>query len=248
MSGPEARGGPDAGASLVELLVVVLLMIALARATWGVLAGQLGATARAADASERLGVARLGRHVLVEERRAGRPGRDWLPPADDTISLRAFRGVALPCVSGDPLPSVRVRYRGLRRADPDKDSLLVLGPDGRWRVRPLQEARADPDGDEACRGGGGDWRVELWTLPDPPAGFVAARLFERGSYHLADGALRYRRGLGGRQPLTPEILEDGASRLEPADGRGTIRLFLGFGCRRAPCGPAWLATLRTGVP
>jgi hypothetical protein len=32
------------------------------------------------------------------------------------------------------------------------------------------------------------------------------RLFESGEYHLADGALRYRRGGGGRQPLTPERL------------------------------------------
>ena len=34
---------------------------------------------------------------------------------------------------------------------------------------------------------------------------VVARLFERGSYHLSDATLRYRRGASGRQPLTPEV-------------------------------------------
>jgi hypothetical protein len=42
----------------------------------------------------------------------------------------------------------------------------------------------------------------------PPV--VLVRFFERGSYHLADDAFRYRRGGGGRQPLTVERIGPGS--------------------------------------
>ncbi len=41
----------------------------------------------------------------------------------------------------------------------------------------------------------------------PEESIVLARLFERGSYHVSGAALRYRRGRGGRQPLTPEVFD-----------------------------------------
>jgi hypothetical protein len=40
---------------------------------------------------------------------------------------------------------------------------------------------------------------------------LLARVFERGSYHLEDRAIRYRLGEAGRQPLTAERLESGSS-------------------------------------
>jgi hypothetical protein len=64
--------------------------------------------------------------------------------------------------------------------------------------------------------------VETWRLDapaDPHA--VVARLFEKGSYHLALAALRYRRGASGRQPLTPEVWS-AATRWEVTAGRLVI--------------------------
>lgn len=47
-----------------------------------------------------------------------------------------------------------------------------------------------------------------WTLESPPLTGTLFLLFESGSYHLAGGALRYRRGESGRQPLTAEWFDD----------------------------------------
>ena len=59
-----------------------------------------------------------------------------------------------------------------------------------------------------CLGAAGGTE-ETWVLsPDPPPS-VFARLYEKGSYHWWAGALRYQRGDGGRQPLTPERIEAG---------------------------------------
>lgn len=53
--------------------------------------------------------------------------------------------------------------------------------------------------------------IVLDTAPasDP----VFALVFETGAYHLADGALRYRRGRSGRQPLVEAILRTSPFRL-----------------------------------
>src|SRR5690606_1566878 len=64
--------------------------------------------------------------------------------------------------------------------------------------------------------------VELWTLGAgafPPAG-SAARLVENGTYALTRGALRYRRGGGGGQPLTGEALHGGAGGSQALDPAG----------------------------
>jgi hypothetical protein len=42
--------------------------------------------------------------------------------------------------------------------------------------------------------------------PDPPAAAGYALFFETGTYSFTDGAVRYRRGEGGRQPLTEAVL------------------------------------------
>jgi hypothetical protein len=42
-------------------------------------------------------------------------------------------------------------------------------------------------------------------------------VFESGSYHLSDRALRYRIGAAGRQPLTAEALYDAGSRFTSID-------------------------------
>ena len=62
------------------------------------------------------------------------------------------------------------------------------------------------------------------TLPRSP---VLMRAFERGEYHAVRGALRYRRGAGGRQPITPGRVGTGVFSVGPAPGpvaRFSIRL------------------------
>lgn len=239
----------DEGASLTEILVVLVLATLLVQAAWSVLGGQVRATRRLAQAAERLDAARVGRYVLGQELRAGRPGRDWTAPAGDSTRLRAFRGLAVPCSSDAPGDGVLVRYRGVRRPDPAKDSLLLLLPEGRWAACALEAATPASDEVEVCPEAGREWSVQRWRIEDPGPEIVVARLFEPGSYHVAGGALRYRRGAGGRQPLTPVLLHDPTSGLEAGDGNGAFTLRFTFrGCRPPRCGPPWVATLRSTAP
>jgi hypothetical protein len=63
------------------------------------------------------------------------------------------------------------------------------------------------------------WKWHQGGAPAP----VLVRLYERGTYYLADGAFRYRRGAGGRQPLTPERVAPGSG-FRPVVGGVEIRV------------------------
>ena len=65
----------------------------------------------------------------------------------------------------------------------------------------------------------------MWTIEPPVTGALVARIFERGSYHVVGRALRYRRGLGGRQPLTPNVFDDDRSGMEARLDRVVFWLF-----------------------
>lgn len=136
---------------------------------------------------------------------AGRPGE---------LGVRAPRWWAVPC---DPRPrtgGAAVAWRGLRRPDPAKDSVVLVAGDGARWVRALDRVvpstRCAPDG------------LDLgWT---PSAGEpvpVVVQGFERGVYRV-DDALRYRRGRGGAQPLTAARLDPDSARL--VVGGGEVRL------------------------
>jgi len=178
------------------LLVVQLSLVSLAR----VRSVGLGLTHR----SDALAVLRTSRIVLRRELRFGVRGIDWVDFAPDSIALRAFRGVGVVCPEGAGSPDVTVAWSGVRAPDPEKDSVLLLTDRGAWVAADLLSARptsdhclADPERE-----------MERWHLsvtPEEPV--VLARLFERGSYHVSSAALRYRRGRGGRQPLTPEVFD-----------------------------------------
>ena len=77
---------------------------------------------------------------------------------------------------------------------------MVLLADGRWRsaaVVGTERAGSPCPAVPATPA----YRITLdRELPEP----VLLRVFEKGSYHLTGRAFRYRVGLGGRQPLTPE--------------------------------------------
>jgi hypothetical protein len=204
----------EEGISVLESLFALLLLAAVAQGGWTVLSQFRKAASDVAERAEGLETVRTIGWLLPEEVSGGRPEGDWWANGDDSLALRAFRGVGLVkggTVGGDRL---RVCFRGIRSPNADKDSVLLLGKDGRWRAHELRgRVRAEAE----CPGLGGGWE-EVWTLSPEPGDAILGRVFERGSYHLVNGALRYRRGDGGRQPLTPERLQSG--RLVGPNGEG----------------------------
>lgn len=195
-----ARAGARLGASVPEMVVALLVGLLLVQLALVTLARIRSAQARLAQRTDALVALRVARHLLRAELRVGEPGRDW-HFVDDSLALRAFRGTALVCPARPSADELLVRYAGLRGPDPAKDSLLLVTERGDVEVRALAGVAAsnDPCG-AAASGPSGRWRLDR----EPPADVVLARLFEHGSYHLSASALRYRRGLSGRQPLTPE--------------------------------------------
>ncbi len=195
----------ELGISLVETLIALLLLSLVVHAAWAVFATQRAAVAGMTVRAEGLETIRTVGWILPEELAEGERDRDWFANGD-TVVLRAFRGLGLvlgPLADGR---GFRVCYRGLRNPAPEKDSVLILGADGLWRAYDLTE-RSVTSVD--CPWGSGV-KEEAWRLHPEGGNAVVARIFERGSYHLASGALRYRRGEGGRQPLTAERILEGS--------------------------------------
>lgn len=192
------------GASVPEALLALLLGLLVAHLALSSLA-RLGALrARLSLRTDALVALRVSRHVLRRETRHGSEGVDWAV-AGDSLWLRAFRGAAVVCANDTVQATLVVSYAGDRAPDPTKDSVLFVAPDGTRAVRALVGASPTAG---SCSGPGAtaSWRLDRGA----PADAVVGKLFERGAYHLADAALRYRRGASGRQPLTPEVW-DGAS-------------------------------------
>lgn len=191
------RIGARAGITLPELILVAWLfaVVLLGLARFASAQGRLAALGydriRAADA------ARTADLILGGELRyTSAPDRT---AATDSVRVRAIRGAGAVCGRADA--EVRVRYRGLRAPDPEKDSvLLITGSDTGGSVHAVTASALD----SSCGSG-----VRLTLDPPPPSPAGLALLFESGSYHLTGGALRYRRGRGGRQPLTEVLLRDG---------------------------------------
>lgn len=204
------------GFSLVELLVALAVTGVVAGALFGLLHGQERLARAQADGVAAAEALRLSAFVLSGELRLLQPDEDLARIAPESAAVRALRGLALAC--GASAAGALVRYRGARAPDPAKDSVLLLRADSAALPLPLAGVAAAPG---ACAAGPGE-RVELWALGEAaplPVG-SAALLFESGTYALTRGALRYRRGASGRQPLTVEWLVDAASGLQALDAAG----------------------------
>lgn len=223
---PEFR---RAGWLLVEM-VVALTMGAVAL---GSLATLLSAGVRwtrsLSDQAEALEVVRTIWVVIEDEIRAGRADRDWLVDGRGALLLRSFQGVAPTC-DYDSTSGWKVAHRGRRSPDLIRDSILLLGLDGSWRSIALESSVLS----EGCDLGPGE-SAYRWGWSDSGGSQpVLARTFETGSYHLADGAFRYQRGAGGRQPLTAERLSDLSGFRRVGDGlEVTVDLTGGPGSKSA---------------
>lgn len=195
------------GFSLVELCLTLVLAGLVGAALVGVLRTQ-NRLARAHATSAALAEAlRIPAVVLPAELRFLDPAADIYGLGRDTIELRAFRGTAVVC--GTAGAGVLVRYRGVRVPNPEKDTVLALVP---GTSEPTLDVRASRSAPGSCEPvpGASVYRWQLGGTSEPAPGTVLL-LYEHGSYHLAMRAVRYRRTGAGRQPLTAERVDVGAS-------------------------------------
>jgi len=187
----------------VEVLVALLLGLLVLHLTLRTVATARTGQASWAERSERLATLRIARALVRADLRAGLEGRDWLVSRPDSVRLRSFVGRGLPCAPVDRRSEVVVAWEGRRRPDPRRDSLLVLDAAGVWQsvdlVSAVPTVGVCPG---AVRASSELWRTTLAPGTRPEI----AVLFTSGSYHVSGGALRYRRGRAGRQPLTPGVL------------------------------------------
>lgn len=228
-----SRSGRAGGFTLLELVVALLLTALLLGVTLRAYDTLRAAGQRLIRRSAEVTALRSTRTVLTSELRDGVAGVDWAPYPPDSIRLRVFRYMGTVC--GPPTDSSLVVRRGVgRRPEPGKDSVLILSGVGAWEVYALTSwspgASCQPGWEFADST---ETRVERWTVAPYPEDPAVLLLFEVGSYHLSGGALRYRRGRGGRQPLTEEVL-------------GEVRLLDTLGALRAalPLGPGAEITVR----
>jgi hypothetical protein len=222
---------------LLEVVVALAVGFLLLTAGWRVL-GEAAVAGRALiDRSELLEVERLAPWLLERELAGSRPGEDWAP-APEGLSVRAYRGWGARCTdvaSGEGAPGVVVGYRGLRQPDVAKDSVELTHADGRQSVAPLEGVATVDPADLEGWGGAGDrctadtrplqlrWPEDDRVVSTPGDAVVFVRVFERGLYAV-DDALRYRRGAGGRQPLTAAVLDAGRSGLTAAGEEPALAL------------------------
>jgi hypothetical protein len=225
------------GFTLPEALVGLLSMAGVLVLCWTLVEGVGRSAVTLADRGEVLATARATAWVLQEELHGARAALDLGVPSGDSFSLRAFRGTAWVCSDGGR--DLVVSYGGLRAPDAAKDSVLALSASGRWSAHRLRgRARLGL----GCRGSA---TSERWGLDPDPESPVLLRLFESGSYHLG-GALRYRLGAGGRQPLTPVVIDSAKSGLEAAAPGLLVFRFVARGARRGGADLAWTRTYSLG--
>lgn len=211
---PRASDPIRAGYTLAEATLAIVLAGVLTLLLAGILSsvGRLAATQNrlSGDAETERAVAA----ILGAELRTLTAADAGFGP--DSVRLRAFRGAGVVCAAA--AGSLLVGYRGVRLPEPDKDSILLVWP-GFEAAYQVTSVVQDGGGDCASSGSATPLRIAAaWRAPDsaPPA---LALVFETGAYSIAASALRYRRGAGGRQPLTQANLSDAGSGMARADVR-----------------------------
>lgn len=204
------------GTTLIEL-TTVLAMLGIVLGACGMLLHSQSMLFR--NVSERAGIdeaLRTARGVLRAEVRNAAAG-DIHAIGKDSVALRVFRGWAIVC--GVSAGQTTLRYRGLRDPDDTKDSLLIVGPE---RVSGFRASGAQPTG---CPRNAEEQLIVVTPALTMRPGIVLL-FFETGAYHLANGALRYRRGAEGRQPLTDDELDERHSQFASQNGGRGLSLIL----------------------
>lgn len=195
--------------SLAELLLVAWLFALVLAGVARYAAGQGRLAAYQQDRLRLEEAVRTTAVVLGAELRFLAPG-DMAAAGPDSLRIRAFRGGGRVCQARDG--RLLVSFAGLRAPDPARDSVLVLAR-GAATAHRLDAVRSAA----GCEAG-----LELDLGPPDPVGGAYVLVFETGGYYLNDGAFRYRRGAGGRQPLTEAVFRDAA--FERAADGAVLRL------------------------
>lgn len=199
--------------SLAELILVFWLFALVLAALGRFSAAQSRVAATMFERTRVNELVRTARVVLGAELRAT-GSSDLRGLGTDSLRVRGFRGEGVVC--GGAGDTLLVGYRGGRLPEPAKDSALLLSADGVEEVAAVAGAVRS---DSSCYGIGLRLRLDRAPAVSP----ALALVFETGVYALSGGALRYRRGAGGRQPLTETLLLDGAF---AADRAGAVRVDL----------------------
>ena len=124
----------------------------------------------------------------------------------DSVAMRVHRGVAV--VAGVANDGITLNYEGIRDPDPAKDSVLIVGTE---RAASFSMLSGDP------------LRIRS-DVPIEPGAILL--FFESGAYHLATNALRYRRGVEGKQPVTDELIDHRTSRFAAEAQARLVRIHL----------------------
>lgn len=214
--------GPRAGVSLVETLIVLGITALLLGAVASTLQHQNALVRIQAERAAFADALRVMAVVLQGELRWADPLHDVPVVESGSVQLRAMRAIAVVC--GWQGTATLVRLRGIRRPDPDKDSVALVPGDDVLALRGAAEA---PD---ACPHEPDEHVYRLTFDARAPRG--ALLVFERGSYHLVGNAFRYRRGAAGRQPLTAEVLT--RVRFEPGFVSATLESLRAHAESRSP--------------
>lgn len=202
------------GAALLELVTASVLLAIVCSICTALLHAQ---AALIRNTSEHIAVdetIRSARTIMTSELRALTPA-DFHAMARDSIAMRIFRGLGIVCDYS--AGRLLVRYQGLRLPDFTKDSILVFGEHRTGTFAGVTETNAGcpPRPDEQIL-------IISSSMPIRPGAVLL--FYETGAYHLSAKALRYRRGLEGRQPLTDERIDHRRSSFQFASrGRG-VRL------------------------
>jgi len=197
-----ARSGPARdGFALAEAVFAIAITSVVAATAAVSLSGAARIATAAAERAERADARRTVATALRTDVSVTTAADVSIAP--DTIRLRVFRGAALVCDTADG--TVLVRYRGARRPEPEKDSVLAMAS----AVEMASPLAAAADASAGCIGAAGE-SIMRWTGPAAAPGGTVLLLFETGTYALSARALRYRRGGGGRQPLTAEVFGAGS--------------------------------------
>lgn len=193
------------GTSLVEIAFGIMVVGMVLGGVAGALASGEKLARHHRDRVTDTEARRVTRSVLTSELRYLDPRVEIGSIAPDSIDIRVPRGNAVVCAAVGQ--AILVRFRGLREPEPAKDSVIVITDIGDPRILGLS---ASVPVSEGCAVHG-DESTHRWSIGAtlPPGTLLL--LFERGTYHLADGAFRYRRGAAGRQPLTTEFIVDDRS-------------------------------------
>ena len=229
---PRAATGSSTGPhgfALIEALVVGTVGLLVVQTAWSVAAAQSAVASRVVAGAEELDQTRLIRHLLSVEV-ASAAGRGDRSIVSGELHLRAFRGAAFAC-SEQPAAGWAVATDGYRSPNSDKDSVLVLSADGRWRASALEHRSSA--GSRSCQPLEG-FVTEVWLLDPPRPAALAGIYFERGGYRFSGSALRYLAG-SRWQPLTSTRIQTDSSTIAAStggavetsvawDGRGLDRL------------------------